>query len=145
MKKLTQTSDSGFTLVEALVSTAFIAVGVVGLASLMATGADMQRGSGNSSVATSLATFELERLRMLPQPAPTRQDGGSLTSNVAAHFVVRGRTTIRWTIADGPACGAVTWSGTGGVIECSKLVTVRAFTTNDPRSSQATIQGMLWR
>lgn len=142
---MTRYSDDGFTLVEALVSTAFIAVAILGMATLMAVGTDMQADSRESSVATNLATAEMEWIRRLPPSAPQRQNGGDLANNVTGYFVTRGRTTIRWTIADGPACGQVSWSGAGIVIECSKLVTVRAFTIGDARTTQATMQGILWR
>jgi len=138
-------SDAGFTLVEALVSTAFIAVAVLGMATLMAVGTDMQTDSRDSAIATNLAIAEMEWIRRLPPAAPQRQNGGSLANNVTDYFVTRGRTTIRWVIADGPACGQVSWAGTGVVIECSKLVTVRAFTVGEARTTQATIQGVLWR
>lgn len=142
---MTRTSDSGFTLVEALVSTAIIAVAVLGLASLLAAGADMQSNSRDSAIATNLANAQLERLRMTHRLAPERQNGGSLTANTAPYFVIRGQTTIRWTIADGPVCGVPTWTGASGGTECAKLVTILAFTTNEPRASQARIQGMIWR
>lgn len=145
MNTMMRTSDSGFTLVEALVSTAIAAVALVGLASLLATGAEMQTQSRDSSMATNLAQAQLERLRMTDRAFPERQNGGSLAANVAPYFVVRGQTTIRWTIADGPACGVPTWTGATGAVECAKLVTVVAFTTNEPRASRATIRGMIWR
>ena len=140
-----RTSDSGFTLVEALISTVIISVGVLGMATLMAAGSRMQLISRNTSAANNLAVFELERLRMLPLAAPQRQDGGSLAANTAGHFIVRARTTIRWTVADGPACGQVTWSGSSALIECSKVVTILAFETGDPAKTRSVVTGMLWR
>lgn len=135
--------QSGFSLAEMLIATAIGAFGLAGAAAMIGHGIQLQTNARASSLGMNLAVAELERLRALPRAAPERADGGSLTANVANHFVIRGQTTVRWVIANGPACGPAAWSPTAP-IECSKNVTVVAL----PQSGLAgrtTVSGLLWR
>jgi prepilin-type N-terminal cleavage/methylation domain-containing protein len=137
-------TDAGFTLVETLIAMVITAVGVLGVATLFVVGTKGQVTARDSSRAVLLATAELERIRMLPVSAPERANGGSLTTDVAAHFAVRGQTTVRWTVADGPACGPVTWAGPGGPVECTKDIAVVAVPTNN-QARTIRIDARLWR
>jgi hypothetical protein len=87
---------------------------------------------------------EVERLRMMPPSQPERANGGSLTANVADHFVVRGTTTLRWTIADGPTCGPNQWLGAAAPVECTKIITVVGIGQNN-RAMTPRIVSQLWR
>lgn len=116
--------DSGFTLIESVMSLAIIASGTLGVATLMVLGTTMQLSARQNTEAMALAVAELERVRQLPIAAAERANGGSLTANVANHFRVRNDVTIRWTIADGPACGPAVWAGAAGTIECTRVITV---------------------
>lgn len=141
--------DAGFSLAETLVATAIAAFGLAGVAALIGTGVQLQNNARHSSMAVNLAVAELERLRMLPTASAERSNGGSLTANQTSHFAVRGTpatgtTTIRWVVADGPACGVVGWGGPGAPVECTKTITVRAL-PNTALAGSATIQGLLWR
>ncbi|HUF24321.1 MAG TPA: prepilin-type N-terminal cleavage/methylation domain-containing protein [Vicinamibacterales bacterium] len=137
----TSNRQAGFSLTEMLVATAIGAFGLVAVAALIGHGIQLQANARSSSLGVNLAVAEFERLRTLPPAAPERADGGSLTANTASHFVIRGQTTVRWVVADGPACGPPV---VGGPVACAKSITVRAI----PRSTLAaasTVQGLVWR
>lgn len=139
-----QSQDEGFSLVESIVSIAVVASGVLGVAALFVAGTGLQVNARDGTAALNLVVAEVERIRMMPPAAPQRANGGSLTANVADHFVVRGTTTLRWTIADGPACGPVQWGGVGAPVECTKLVTIVGTTPNN-RAMTPRVVTQLWR
>jgi Tfp pilus assembly protein PilV len=136
--------DEGFSLVESIVSIAVVASGVLGVAALFVAGTGLQVGARDGTTALNLVVAEVERLRMMPPAAAERTNGGSLTANVASHFAVRGTTTLRWTIADGPACGPVQWGGVAAPVECTKMVTIVGTSTNS-RAMTPRIVTQLWR
>lgn len=140
----TSNRQAGFSLAEMLVATAIGAFGLAAVAALIGHGIQLQANARSSTVAVNLAVAEIERLRMLPVAALERSDGGNLTANVLNHFAVRGTTTIRWVIADGPGCGPVTWAGPTAPVQCAKTVTVTAL-PNTALAARATIRGQLWR
>jgi Tfp pilus assembly protein PilV len=128
--------DAGFSTTEALVSAAVTAAGALGVASLFLVGTRMQSMARYGSGATGHATARLERLRMLPTSALERQNGGSLTADVANHSSIEGLYRVRWVIADGPA-------GT-------KDVTVRAIHNGGAGATgvlarTADVRTLLWR
>jgi len=136
--------DEGFSLVESVISIAVVVSGVLGVAALFVAGTGLQVNSRDATGAINLVVAEVERIRMMPPAAAERANGGSLTANVADHFAVRGTTTLRWTIADGPACGPVQWGGVGAPVECTKLVTIVGITQNN-RAMTPRIVTQLWR
>lgn len=136
--------ESGFSLAEMLVATGIAAFGLAAIGALIGYGVQLQANARASTLGVNLAVGELERLRTLPRTAAERADGGSLTANVANHFVVRGQTTVRWVIANGPSCGVLTFSQPVGTPECTKNVTVVA-TPLSLTAARTTISGMLWR
>src|SRR5687768_4438331 len=121
----TFTRQSGFSLAEMLVATAIGAFGLAGVGALIGYGIQLQGNARASTLGVNLAVAELERLRGLAKTSVERANGGSLTANVANHFAVRGLTTVRWVVADGPACGPSAMAPLGPV-ECSKTVSVSA-------------------
>lgn len=135
--------QAGFSVVEMLVATAIAATGLAGVAALIGHGAQLAGNARASAIGVNLAVAELERLRALPRTAAERANGGSLTANVTAHFAVRGQTTLRWVIADGPACGPVVWAP-GNPVECSKTITVIAIPLSGI-AARTTVSGLLWR
>jgi len=137
-------TEAGFTLVEALISTVITMVGVLAIATVFIYGIRLQSGASDGSRAMNLAVAELERLRMLPVSAAERADGGSLTANQADHFVIRNNITVRWTVADGRACGPSLWAGPTLPVECTKDVSIVALAPNT-FAVQASIDGQLWR
>ena len=136
--------DEGFSLVESLVSLAVVASGVLGVAALFVAGTGLQVNARDGTTAIHLAVAETERIRMMPPSAAQRANGGSLTANVADHFVVRGTTTLRWTVADGPACGPVQWGGAAAPVECTKVLTIIGISTNN-RAMTPRMVTQLWR
>ena len=136
--------DAGFTLIESVMSLAIIATGTLGVATLMVLGTTMQLTARQNTQAMQLAVAELERIRQLPIASPERTNGGSLTANTANHFVVRNDVTLRWTIANGPACGPAVWAGASGTVECTRIITVIGI----PRVALAgspQISAQIWR
>ena len=136
--------QAGFSLAEMLVATAIGAFGLAGVGALIGYGIQLQGNARASTLGVNMAVAELERLRMLPVASAERADGGSLTANAANHFAIRGQTTIRWTVADGPGCGPVTWAGPTSPVQCAKTVAVAAFPLS-PLAGSTTVRGMLWR
>ena len=136
--------DAGFSLAETLVATAIAAFGLAGVAALIGTGVQLQGNARAATLSVNLAVAEIERIRALPLTSLERANGGSLTADVANHFAVRGQTRLRWVVADGPACGNVTWAGPASPVECSKTITVTALPQN-VMASTTTVRGLLWR
>lgn len=144
--------DAGFSLAEMLVSTAIAAFGLAGIAALIGTGVQLQTNARAGTISVNLAVAELERLRALPLTSAERALGGSLTADVANHFIVRqsgqgagdAQMRLRWVVADGPACGNVTWAGPTSPLECSKAVTVVAIPQN-VMARTVRVTGILWR
>lgn len=136
--------QSGFSLAEMLVATAIAAFGLAGVAALIGTGVQLQGNARASTIGVNLAVAELERLRTLPLTSVELTVGGSLTANTANHFAIRSQTTVRWQIANGPACGVPTWGGPGAAAECGRAITVVAIPAN-LLAGPTTVAGMLWR
>jgi prepilin-type N-terminal cleavage/methylation domain-containing protein len=103
-------SESGFTLIELMISIIVLSVGILGLASTMASMTRYQDLSAARADMTALGDNVIERLRVAAtyQTADTMQlvVGGSLTTPTAPYtdtVVERGRTYIRtWVVAAGP-------------------------------------------
>lgn len=138
------TSESGFGLVEALTATLITMTGVLSVAGLFMIGARMQSAATNSSSAVGLAAAEFERIRTLATSAPERANGGDLTSNVANHFAIRGRTTLRWTIAPKNTLCAPIGGVPGAALECASDIVVVAISPNG-HAIRAQLTGILWR
>jgi Tfp pilus assembly protein PilV len=138
---MTLRSPSGFSLAETLVAAAIAAFGLAGIAALIGTGVQLQSNARESTIGVNLAVAELERIRALPMTSLERAVGGSLTANQANHFAVRGTTTVRWVITNGPACGTPAWST---VADCALEVTVTAIPQN-VLAAPSRVAGMMWR
>lgn len=102
---------SGFTLVELLIGIIVLTVGILGLASTMASMIRYQDLSSVQSDMTALGDSKIEQLRVAStyMTADTMQlvVGGSLTVPTALHvdtLAERGRTFLRlWQVQAGPA------------------------------------------
>lgn len=123
-------SERGTSLVEALVSCGVTAFGVLSVAVLFLYGIRLQAVSRDGSTSSQLAVAQLEQLRMLPPVAPQRQNGGSLTADVANYFTTVGNFKVRWLVTDGPAT-------TKDVIVVARPINAIA--------RPAQIEGLLWR
>jgi hypothetical protein len=138
-------TDAGFSLVESVMSLAVIVTGTLGVATLFVVGTGLSLNARDATTATHLAVAEVERLRMLPLASPERTNGGSLTANTANHFAIRGNTTLRWVIANGPACGPAVWAGAAGTVECTRVVTVIGVHRRNGRAMSPQIVAQIWR
>ena len=134
-------SQSGFSLAEMLVATAIAAVGLAGIAALIGTGVRLQGHARESTIGVNLAVAELERIRALPLTSIERTVGGSLTADQANHFALRGTTTVRWVIANGPGCGTPAWATAA---DCPREITVIAIPQN-VLAAPSRVAGMVWR
>ena len=82
----------GFTLVELLVAAAVASIGFLGLAALHVTSIRATSVGRNTSVATTLATEQLEAMRRTPSNALASVDPETVT--VGAHDFVRQATVV---------------------------------------------------
>src|SRR5258707_613448 len=84
--RLNRRSSRGFTLVEVLVASVVLVIGVVSVAGLIRSTLGSTSRSGYMNQAASLATEKLEDLNRYPNSAPqvtvSGTSAGSLTSNV---------------------------------------------------------------
>lgn len=103
--------ERGFTLIELMLSIVILVVGLLGLASAMASMTRYQDLAGGRAEMTLLADAKLEDLRgkaaANPPDSTQLAIGGSLTAPTALHVdTVTGRGGRRylrlWTVADGP-------------------------------------------
>lgn len=99
-----RSSESGFTLVEALVAMAVLAVGITAIANLMVVGASSNAVGNASTASTAIASREIERLKAMSYQAVLASTGGDLETDVPGFFTVDtvpgvGRIRTRWTIA----------------------------------------------
>jgi prepilin-type N-terminal cleavage/methylation domain-containing protein len=100
-------SEAGFTLVELLLAIIVLTVGLLGMASTMASMIRYQDLSAVQADMTALGDHKIEQLRVVAMHTPALlAPGGSLTVPTAQYvdtLVERGRTFIRlWTVAAGP-------------------------------------------
>ena len=96
-------SSDGFSLIEVLIASSILLVGVLGVAVMLAKSIESSFVSRNVSEITELAHIKLEDLKNREANTdPQLQVGGSLGSNQANHFDVVTGYTRRWTVADAP-------------------------------------------
>lgn len=99
MRELDKRGQSGFTLIECVISIVLILVGLLAVYSLVVYSVQTQLRSGNLVTANSLARQKVEELRNAARTA-----GGSLTTNATNYFDTPTTTlTRRWQISDDPA------------------------------------------
>jgi type IV pilus assembly protein PilV len=100
MPVITINRHRGFTLLEVLVSLVILAIGLLGMAALMASSLQANQGAALRSTATILSYDMADRIRSNPSTTATR--GYALTAPTAA--VLPSCSTD--TDADRPGCGA---------------------------------------
>lgn len=97
-------SDAGFTLVEALVATLVLTVGLLAIAALLAVTAQMHVGSRESARSTRIAQDKVdELLKRTFSTDPSIAPGGSLDDD-EDNYSESPETgvNVRWVVADGP-------------------------------------------
>lgn len=99
--------EAGFTLVEMMIAIIVLTIGLLGMASTMASMTRYQDLAAVHADMTALGDHKIEQLRVVATHTPALlAPGGSLTVPTAQYcdtLVERGRTFIRtWTVAAGP-------------------------------------------
>jgi prepilin-type N-terminal cleavage/methylation domain-containing protein len=96
-------SEGGFTLVEVLVSTFILTIGMVSTAGLLAVTLQAQQSARESARSTRLAHEKMDELMKLNFTDARVSIGGNLDANVANHnsTPIAG-VTVRWVVAAGP-------------------------------------------
>ena len=97
-------SENGFTLIEVMVSTVVLTIGLVGIAALLAITTEMHLGAREAARSTRLAQDKFDDLMKLDFDSdPEVAVGGDLDANAADYFdePMTG-VTVRWAVAAGP-------------------------------------------
>ena len=96
-------SEGGFTLVEVLISTLVLTVGLVGIAGLLAVTTTAQIGARESARSVRLAQGKMDELLKLPFTSVKVAVGGDLDADVADHSEdADDGIKIRWVVTNGP-------------------------------------------
>ena len=100
-------ADRGFTLVEVLICTLVLTIGMLAIAALLAVSTQMQIGAREAARSTRLAQDKVDELMKLNFTTNANVAvGGSLTANVANHSETLPSPltgiTLRWAVAAGP-------------------------------------------
>jgi type II secretory pathway pseudopilin PulG len=135
---LTPTSERGFTLVEAVIATLIVTVGLVSLAQLMAITIRMQMLGANQTQATRLAQDKLDELMSQNFDTSTAiaiSTSNSLASNVTNYFDIPAvGYTRRWYVVAGPDS-----DGSGTPNPDLRQITVRVIHDLDDRNTSAPV------
>jgi len=100
-------SESGFSLVETMVASLVLTIGLVGLAQLLAVATIMHSDARQATTGTVLAQAKIDELMKLDfDTSPAVQLGGSISSNMA-NFSDSPEPGIdrRWQVTNGPVAG----------------------------------------
>jgi len=138
---LKPTDERGFTLVEVLIATVILTVGLVSMAELLAISLRMQMLGRNDTAAIRLAQDKVDELMTANfDTALAIQIGGSLDDDVTNYNdtpAVNGFSTPgykrRWTVAAGPA-------DPGAVAADLRVLTVRVIPTTDDRRTSSPVE-----
>ena len=99
----TRPGDEGFTLVEVLVATVVMTIGLVGIAALLALTTEMHFGAREAARSTRLAQDKFDELMKLNFSAPEVAIGGDLDANETDYYdQPTTGVTVRWAVAAGP-------------------------------------------
>jgi type IV pilus modification protein PilV len=100
-----RTSEAGFSLVEVLVSTLVLTIGLVAMAQLLVVGTVMHTDAREATRSTQLAQEQIDRLVRQPFANAALQITGvnTLGANVANYFdLPQAGITRRWNVVAGP-------------------------------------------
>jgi Tfp pilus assembly protein PilV len=134
----TSTDERGFTLVEAVVATLIVTVGLVSMAEMMAITLRMQMLGRNQTQAVRLAQDKMDELmsKNFDSAAEIQvSESNTLDSNITNYFdTPASGYTRRWYVQDGPTDVA---SGGSGEL---RLLTVRVIHDLDDRRTSAPVE-----
>src|SRR5688500_14438117 len=99
-----RSASAGFSLVEVLICTLILTIGLVGIAGLLAVTTQMHIGAREAARSTRLAQDKVDELMKLNFTVdPEVAIGGSITEDLENHFESPlDGVTLRWVVADGP-------------------------------------------
>ena len=98
-------TESGFSLIETMVASLVLTIGIVGLMQLLAVATVMHSDARKATADTVLAQAKLDELMKSGLSLATTQLG-SLTSNMAPYYdEPESGITRRWQVTDGPVAG----------------------------------------
>ena len=99
--------EAGFSLVETMVASVVLTIGLVGLAQLLAVATIMHSDARQATTGTVLAQAKMDQLMKLDFSLnPTVALGGSIASNMAPYFdQPQPGIDRRWRVTDGPVAG----------------------------------------
>ena len=99
--------EAGFSLVETMVASLVLTIGLVGMAQLLAVATIMHSDARHATNGTMLAQAKLDELMKADFSLnSTVAIGGSISSNLAPYFdQPESGVTRRWRVTDGPATG----------------------------------------
>ena len=117
-------SEGGFTLVEVMISTLVMTVGLVGIAGMLAATATIQISARESARSLRLASAQMDELMKLPfTDARIAENSGDLDANDDNHFVV---LSADGTESPDPNVGTIVrWAVTPGPTDDTRAITVR--------------------
>ena len=98
-KEKNMNNEDGFTLIEALIALFVLTIGVLGMMTLQTTAIRGNYRASSMTIASSIATDQLERLRTLPFNAANLNSTNSpytITDPVTGY-------TVTWTVQPAPA------------------------------------------
>ena len=125
--------EDGMTLVEVLISTLVLTVGLVAVAGLLAVTTTAQIGARESARSVRLAQEKIDELVKLPFSDAQVAVGGSLDENSANHNEAGDDgITIRWLVAEGPTLNGDT-----------RFVTVRVINLRGQHQRQTEVTSMI--
>ena len=127
MSKRRLSDERGFSLLEALIATVVLTVGLVSMAELLAVSVRMHQLGRNSTTAARLAQDKFEemmKMNFATNPAIQVSGSDTLASNVTNYFDAPADTgyTRRWFVQAGPNANP-----------CTRTVTVRVIPANPDR------------
>ena len=123
--------EDGFTLVETLIATVVLTVGLLGIAGLLTATTTAQISARESARSVRLASGKMDELMKLPFSSPEVTVGGGLDENVDDYNESPDvATTIRWRVEDGPT-------------DDTRVLTVRVINLRGQQARQAELSTII--
>lgn len=123
--------EEGFTLIEVLISTLVLTIGMIAIAGLLAVTVQAQMSARESARSVRLAQDKMDELMKASFTSPAVSVGGGLNANVANYNESPDAgTTIRWVVADGPA-------------DDTRVITVRVINVHSQGARQTDISSII--
>lgn len=123
--------EEGFTLIEVLISTLVLTIGMIAIAGLLAVTVQAQITARESARSVRLAQDKMDELMKAAFTSPAVSVGGGLNANVANYNESPDAgTTIRWVVANGPTAD-------------TRVVTVRVISVRSQGARQTNLSSII--